>query len=129
MFDIGFTEILLIAVVAILVVGPKEFPVLMRTVGRWMGRARSVASEVRSEFHRELAKTEELARRIERETEIAELHKVVDETRTTIPLNAGPGRQAGRRNGRRPAARGRIQTRWRPQVNTRPSRRCRCSLI
>jgi sec-independent protein translocase protein TatB len=88
MFDIGFTEILLIAVVAILVVGPKEFPVLMRTVGRWMGRARSVASEVRSEFHRELAKTEELARRIERETEIAELHKVVDETRTTIPLNA-----------------------------------------
>jgi sec-independent protein translocase protein TatB len=88
MFDIGFTEILLIAVVAILVVGPKEFPVLMRTVGRWMGRARSVASEVRSEFHRELAKTEELARRIERETEIAELHKVVDETRATIPINA-----------------------------------------
>lgn len=87
MFDIGFTEILLIAVVAILVVGPKEFPSLVRTIGRLMGRARSIAGEVRSEFHREMAKTEELARRIERETEIAELHKVVDETRATIPIN------------------------------------------
>jgi len=91
MFDIGFSEILIIAVVAILVVGPKEFPVLVRTIGRWMGRARAVAGEVRSEFQRELAKTEELTRRIERESEIAELHKVVDETKASIPLNAPVG--------------------------------------
>lgn len=91
MFDIGFTEILIIAVVAILVVGPKEFPVLVRTIGRWLGRARAVASEVRNEFHQELARTEELTRRIERESEIAELHKVIDETKATIPINAPAG--------------------------------------
>jgi sec-independent protein translocase protein TatB len=88
MFDIGFSEILIIAVVAILVVGPKEFPALVRTIGRWMGRARAVASEVRNEFHQELARTEELTRRIEQESEIAELHKVIDETKATIPINA-----------------------------------------
>jgi len=88
MFDIGFSEILIISVVAILVVGPKEFPALVRTIGRWMGKARSVAGEVRSEFQRELARTEELTRKIERESEIAELHKVIDETKATIPINA-----------------------------------------
>lgn len=88
MFDIGFSEILIISVVAILVVGPKEFPALVRTIGRWMGKARSVAGEVRSEFRRELARTEELTRKIERESEIAELHKVIDETKATIPINA-----------------------------------------
>ncbi|MBK9132399.1 MAG: twin-arginine translocase subunit TatB [Gammaproteobacteria bacterium] len=88
MFDIGFSEILIISVVAILVVGPKEFPALVRTIGRWMGKARSVAGEVRSEFQRELARTEELTRKIEQESEIAELHKVIDETKATIPINA-----------------------------------------
>lgn len=91
MFDIGFTEILLISVIAILVVGPKDLPVLMRTVGRLFARARSLAGEVRSELHREIARTEELARRIERETEIAELHKIVDETKATIPVDMPGG--------------------------------------
>lgn len=103
MFDIGFSEILIIVVVAILVVGPKEFPVLVRTIGRWMGRARAVAGEVRNEFRQELAKAEELTRKIERETEIAELHKVVDETKTSIPLHA-PVDAAPARGGEQPAA-------------------------
>ena len=103
MFDIGFSEVLVIAVVAILVVGPKEFPVLVRTIGRWLGRARAVAGEVRSEFQRELARTEELTRRIEQETEIAELHKVVDETKATIPLHAPVG-DAAAKGGEKPAA-------------------------
>lgn len=105
MFDIGFSEILIISVVAILVVGPKEFPALVRTIGRWMGKARSVAGEVKNEFQRELAKTEELTRRIERESEIAELHKVIDETKATIPINAPlPGAPAG--GGEKPGASG-----------------------
>lgn len=111
MFDIGFSEILIIAVVAILVVGPKEFPALVRGIGRWMGKARAVAGEVRSEFQRELAKTEELTRRIERESEIAELHQVVDETKASIPLNAPlggvpakGGEKAGAASGPAPAS-------------------------
>ncbi|MCC6208039.1 MAG: twin-arginine translocase subunit TatB [Gammaproteobacteria bacterium] len=112
MFDIGFSEILIISVVAILVVGPKEFPALVRTFGRWMGKARSVAGEMKNEFQRELAKTEELTRKIERESEIAELHKVIDETKATIPINApmGGAPAAGGEKSGAPASSGSISS-------------------
>jgi sec-independent protein translocase protein TatB len=45
MFDIGWAELLLIGIVALIVVGPKELPVLFRTAGRFMGRARAMARE------------------------------------------------------------------------------------
>lgn len=43
MFDIGWTEMLLIAVVAIIVIGPKDLPRVMSEMGRWIGRARAMA--------------------------------------------------------------------------------------
>ena len=45
MFDLGWTELLLIAIVALIVVGPKDLPVLFRNVGRWVGKARGMARE------------------------------------------------------------------------------------
>jgi sec-independent protein translocase protein TatB len=48
MFDIGYSELLLIAVVALIVIGPKELPRVMRTVGHWVGRARGMARHFRS---------------------------------------------------------------------------------
>jgi len=45
MLDIGWQELLVIGVLALLVVGPKELPGLLRTVGQWAGRARSVARD------------------------------------------------------------------------------------
>ena len=48
MFDIGWSELLLIAGVAIVVVGPKEIPQLMRTVGQWMGKAQRMARHFQS---------------------------------------------------------------------------------
>lgn len=45
MFDLGWSELLVVAMVAIIVVGPKDLPKLMRTVGQWVRRARSLASE------------------------------------------------------------------------------------
>ncbi len=45
MFDIGFSELLLIGVVALIVVGPKDLPVMFRTVGRYVGKAKSMARE------------------------------------------------------------------------------------
>ena len=48
MFDIGYMELLLIAVVALIVIGPKELPRVMRTVGQWVGRARGMARHFRS---------------------------------------------------------------------------------
>lgn len=54
MFDIGFWEILLIAVVALLVVGPERLPKLVRVVGLWLGRAQASVQSIRNEINREL---------------------------------------------------------------------------
>lgn len=45
MFDLGFAELLVIGIVALIVVGPKDLPVLFRNVGRWIGRIRGMARE------------------------------------------------------------------------------------
>ncbi|KMK66927.1 Sec-independent protein translocase protein TatB [Puniceibacterium sp. IMCC21224] len=45
MFDLGWTELLVIGIVALIVVGPKDLPVLFRNVGRFMGRAKGMARE------------------------------------------------------------------------------------
>ena len=50
MFDVGYSELLLIAIVTLLVVGPKELPNLLRTVGKWTAKARSMARHFRSGF-------------------------------------------------------------------------------
>ncbi|WP_170752808.1 Sec-independent protein translocase protein TatB [Ruegeria lacuscaerulensis] len=48
MFDLGWTELLVIGVVALIVVGPKDLPVLFRNVGRFVGKARGMAREFSS---------------------------------------------------------------------------------
>ena len=50
MFEIGGTELLLIAVVALIVIGPKELPNALRTVGRYTGKARAMTRHLRSGF-------------------------------------------------------------------------------
>ncbi|MBC7986702.1 MAG: twin-arginine translocase subunit TatB [Sphingomonadaceae bacterium] len=47
MFDIGATELLLIAIVALLVIGPRDLPRVMRTVGNWVGKARATTKHFR----------------------------------------------------------------------------------
>ena len=64
MFDIGFLELLLIGVVALLVVGPERLPKLARTAGLWLGRGRRMLSSVKAELDREL-KAEELKQILE----------------------------------------------------------------
>jgi sec-independent protein translocase protein TatB len=48
MFDIAPTELLIVALVALVVIGPKDLPRVMRTVGQWVGRARGMARHFRS---------------------------------------------------------------------------------
>jgi sec-independent protein translocase protein TatB len=50
MFDVAPTELMLVALVALLVIGPKDLPKVMRVVGKWVGKARGVASQFRSGF-------------------------------------------------------------------------------
>jgi sec-independent protein translocase protein TatB len=48
MFDIGASELLLIAIVAIVAIGPKDLPLALRTAGRWLGKVRQVSGHFRS---------------------------------------------------------------------------------
>lgn len=85
MFEVGFSEIILIAIVALLVVGPQEFPALVRNIGSWLGKARQVMSAVKSEFDREINKAEEIKRLMAKEAEIAEFHDKLDPHRRAAP--------------------------------------------
>jgi sec-independent protein translocase protein TatB len=58
MFDIGWSELLIIAVMALIVVGPKDLPVLLRTVGRYVGIVRRQAAEFRAQFDEALRESE-----------------------------------------------------------------------
>ena len=88
MFDIGFSEIVLIAVIALLVVGPQEFPALVRNIGSWLGKARQFMGAVKTEFEREINKADEIKRLMTKEMEIAELHKDLDPHRRAAPPSA-----------------------------------------
>ncbi|CAN5275263.1 hypothetical protein BH11PSE14_BH11PSE14_07110 [soil metagenome] len=63
MFDIGFSELLIIAVVALLVLGPERLPKAARFAGLWVRRARAQWYSVKAEFEREMAQ-EELVKQI-----------------------------------------------------------------
>lgn len=54
MFGIGFTELMLIGVVALLVVGPERLPKLARTAGAWLGRLNRYVAQVKTEINREM---------------------------------------------------------------------------
>ena len=54
MFEIGFTEILLIAVITLVVFGPEKLPTIARTAGLWVARFKRMANDVKSELEREL---------------------------------------------------------------------------
>ena len=70
MFDIGWSEILVIIVVAIVVVGPKELPRLMGTFGRYAGKLRRAAAEFQRQFDEAI-----------RDTEMAEVKKAMESVR------------------------------------------------
>jgi sec-independent protein translocase protein TatB len=65
-FDIGFGELLLVGVIALVVLGPERLPRAARTAGLWLGRARATAQRFTAEIDREL-KAEELRQALREE--------------------------------------------------------------
>ncbi len=61
MFEVGFTEIILIVGLALLILGPEKLPGLVNKVGRWTGRARSMARQLRTQLEHEVT-LEELSK-------------------------------------------------------------------
>ena len=58
MFEVGFSELLLIMVLALLVLGPQRLPKVVSQVGRWMGRARAMARQFREQLEIEAAEAQ-----------------------------------------------------------------------
>src|SRR5262245_23719116 len=69
MFDISWGKLVVIGVIALIVIGPKELPTVLRTVGQWMGKIRRMAGEFQGQFQEAM-----------REAEMADLKKQFDET-------------------------------------------------
>lgn len=68
MFDIGWSELLVIGVVALIAIGPKELPGVLRSLGHWMGKVRRMASDFQDQFREAM-----------REAEVADLKRQFDE--------------------------------------------------
>lgn len=99
MFEIGFMELIMVAVVALVVVGPERLPGLARTIGAWMGRARGFLNNVKADIDREL-KAEELKHMLEQQTKLANeglqrileqqaaianpVHQIIEDTKTSL---------------------------------------------
>jgi sec-independent protein translocase protein TatB len=98
MFDIGFSEIILVFVVMLLVVGPERLPRVARTAGLWIGKMRGFVATVKADIDRELA-TEELKKTLAKQASLPELEELIDEV-SGKPLQADevavhPGTVAG----------------------------------
>ena len=83
MFDIGFWELTIIGVVALLVIGPERLPKVARTAGMWLGRGRRFVAAVKSDIDRELA-AEELKRTLAKQVQSESLYDIIEETKQSI---------------------------------------------
>ncbi|MCP4996746.1 MAG: twin-arginine translocase subunit TatB [Gammaproteobacteria bacterium] len=80
MFDIGFWELMIIGLVALLVVGPERLPKLAYTAGKWLGKGRAMVGSIKTEIDREM-KAEELKRIVEEQKKLMDpLESVIEET-------------------------------------------------
>ncbi|HIF80314.1 MAG TPA: twin-arginine translocase subunit TatB [Gammaproteobacteria bacterium] len=68
MFDVGFSEVVIIAIIALVILGPERLPKVARTIGFWVGKARRMVADVKTDIDREM-----------RESELADLRKLGDE--------------------------------------------------
>ena len=68
MFDVGFSEVVIIAIIALVILGPERLPKVARTIGFWVGKARRMVADVKTDIDREM-----------RENELADLRKLGDE--------------------------------------------------
>ncbi len=86
MFDIGFWELAIIGVVALLVIGPDKLPAVARTTGLWVSKARRIITSVKDDISKEL-KAEELKKIMEEQKSSNAIHEFIEETKSDFSLN------------------------------------------
>ena len=89
MFDVGFQELTLIGVIALIVVGPERLPKMARTLGLWMGKIRYYVGQVKSDIEREV-RAQELKEMLDKPAGgLDDLYKVAEETKGTLKEATG----------------------------------------
>ncbi|MGI9333926.1 MAG: Sec-independent protein translocase protein TatB [Gammaproteobacteria bacterium] len=83
MFDVGFWEVSVIFIIALLVIGPERLPRVARDVGLWVGKIRRYVAHVRSDIEREI-NAQEIRDMLEKPKELDDLYDVVEETKGTL---------------------------------------------
>ncbi len=86
MFDIGFPELVLITIVALLVIGPEKLPHAIRTMSLWIGRLQRSFAKLRSEFENEIG-SDEIRQQLHNESIIKELkdtQQIIQDTQRNI---------------------------------------------
>lgn len=86
MFDVSFQELVLIAIVGLLVIGPKRLPEALRTLGLWVGRMRRSFNHVRAEIEREIG-MDEIRRQLHNEAVMEEMRRIEREVRNSVNAN------------------------------------------
>ena len=92
MFDIGFWELTMIAVIALLVIGPDKLPGVARTAGKWVGRARRFVGDVKTDIDREL-KQEELRKALAKDVGLDEIKEIMNTDDFRIDTDDTPAYQ------------------------------------
>lgn len=83
MFDMGFAEMMVIGIVALLVIGPERLPSVARSAGRWFAKIRNFVSNVKSDVEREF-KTDELQKILQQQQdELQSLKEAVNQSSTS----------------------------------------------
>jgi len=92
MFDIGFWELTMIAIIALLVIGPDKLPDVARTAGKWVGRARRFVGDVKTDIDREL-KQEELRKALAKDAGLDEIKEIMNTDNFRIDADETPAYQ------------------------------------
>jgi sec-independent protein translocase protein TatB len=88
LFDVGFQEIVLISVIALLVIGPERLPSVARSVGLWVGKVQRFVAGVKTDINRELQNDELRGLLNSQEDQIRELKETLTETRNEFARSA-----------------------------------------
>jgi len=83
MFDIGFWEICLVALVSLIVIGPEKLPKAARVAGFWVGKSRNMVASVKAEIKEEL-QSEEMRQILKQQSGVEEVQKMLDEGMDTV---------------------------------------------
>jgi sec-independent protein translocase protein TatB len=94
MFEIGFPELILIAIIGLLVIGPERLPEALRTLGLWVGRMRRSFTNVKTEIEKEIG-MDEIRRQLHNEAVMEEMKRIERDVRDSVNSASNPRPSTG----------------------------------